>query len=104
MAILYVFTANDPNNVGHYPPSFVSNAQATKLADYITQNGTTGPSSTQLVFADESALNAFLAEYTITDAGLLADIASWKSAHGITYSSNYYSLPDAGITTPGVIV
>jgi|LakMenE18May11ns_1017448.scaffolds.fasta_scaffold9823533_3 hypothetical protein len=101
MAILYTLTISDPNNAGYFPPSFLqSGTQGEKLSQYLLtksvlrdEGGVYG-----LIFGSESDLNAWLSEYSITDTALKAELATWKSTHGVSYTSNYYSLPSAGIT------
>jgi hypothetical protein len=59
------------------------------------------------MFANRAQLDAFLAEHTLTDAGLLADIASWKSAHNVSYSNKFYYtidiIPSDGLNPTGII-
>lgn len=103
MAIFYTFNAIDPNEVGPWPPSIVASSWLAGLLDYFKKNASLTPNGTLLVFADETALNSFLNTYRLTDSTLLADLASWKSAHNIQYITNYYSIPSAGISTPGIV-
>jgi hypothetical protein len=108
MAVLYVFTVNDPNSAGIYPPSLVSSSYlsniSTSIAPYqISESITSTSQLTTAIFPDETTLNTWLAANTLTDAGLLADLASWKSAHGVSYSSAYYQLSLATGITSGPI-
>jgi hypothetical protein len=100
MAIYYVFKINDPNNAGAFPPSVASSSWYSNLSSYLKSYSVGGSS---LVFNNETELNVFLSTHTLTDAGLIADVEAWKSAHNVSYSNYFYTLPDAGITTPGVI-
>lgn len=98
MAILYVFKVNDPNNAGGFPPSVVSSSWFAGLTSYMNSNEiAASQNSNVLLFDDETALNSFLNSYRLTDSALLADIASWKSAHGVSYSNQYFTLTNAGI-------
>ena len=103
MAILYTFQILDPNEVGPWPPSVLSSTWLTSLSDYFKKNASLTPTGALMIFADETGLNNFLNTYRCTDSALLADIATWKSAHGVEYHTNYYTLPDAGITTAGIV-
>ena len=99
MAILYVFTVNDPNNAGGFPPSVVASDWFTSLNEYNEKHEiASAMNSTTLLFADETALNTYLSTYRCTDPSLQADLASWKSAHGVSYSSQYFTLTSAGIS------
>jgi len=104
MAILYVFTAKDPNNAGLFPPSVVESAWLKSLNEYNNENEfAVSANHTIILFNDESALNSYIATYRCTDPSLLADIASWKSAHGVSYSSQYFTLTSAGISPSPII-
>ena len=104
MAILYVFTVNDPNNAGPFPPSVASSSWFASLNDYNTKHALSiSQTNTTLLFADETALNTYLSAHRCTDAGLLADIASWKSAHGVSYTNQYFTLTSAGISPDPII-
>ena len=104
MAILYVFKTNDPNNVGPFPPSVVESSWLINLTTWLDNNKlTTSKSSHSVVFADEAELNAFLNTYRCTDSVILSDIAAWKSAHGVSYSTQYFTLADAGVSTSPIV-
>jgi len=100
MAILYVFKANDPNNAGGFPPSVVSSSWFTNLNNEMNKNGL---NSSSILFDSETELNTWLSTYRLTDADLLSDIATWKSAHGVSYSNKYYSLNDASVSVNGIL-
>ena len=108
MAILYVFTVNDPNDAGGFPPSVTESAWWTSITDYWTLNCLVDwqyNSKAVIIFSDQAALTAYISEYKLTDSGLIADIATWKAAHGVSYSSVYYTLTNADITpTPTPVV
>lgn len=100
MAILYVFKVNDPNGVGPVPPTVASSAWFTGLQEYFQKNQiASNPGVSDVcLFANESELNAFISAHTLTDASLLADVSAWKSAHDVSYSHQYYTLTNAGIS------
>lgn len=106
MAILYVFTLNDPNNAGEYPPSIYNSAWSIKTGAYMADNNVVavkqGTSTVNVLqFADVTALNSWLSEYTLTDPELISDINAWKSAHGVSYQSYYFdSANSTAITGP----
>ena len=106
MAIIYIFTLNDPNNAGTYPPSIPGSEYANKIESYMLENNigsvSQGTSTTNVLqFADINALNSWLAEYTLTDASLISDINAWKTAHGVSYQSYYFDSADStAITGP----
>lgn len=105
MAILYTFTTNDPNNVGPFPPSVIDSDWFKSITAFHNSNNISAESSRtiSIIFENETAVNSYLSTYTCVDAGLIADINTWKSAHGVSFTSNFYSLPDAGITTPSIL-
>jgi len=104
MAILYVFKTNDPNNVGVYPPSVTASDWFVRLKSFFDKNQISSTEySNSLLFANETELNTFLNTYRCTDSTLLADIAAWKSAHGVSYSSQYFTLTDAGVSTSPIV-
>ncbi len=105
MAILYVFSANDPNSAGVYPPSVVSSEWFTRVTNYYAANsigGNNGPVA--ILFNDETALSAFLSEYRLTDASLVSDVNAWKTAHSVTYNTQYFALSNASISTPTPVI
>jgi hypothetical protein len=104
MAILYVFTVNDPNNAGAFPPSVTASSWGTNTNAWFQKNQIAGSENSNVVlFADETALNAFLSTHTLADPGLLADITSWKSTHGVSYSSQYFTLTSAEISPTSIV-
>ena len=104
MAIFYVFTVNDPNKVGHFPPSVLASTWYDNLLAYVRDHNLAGGANAHgILFADETALNNYLTTYKCTDAGLLADISAWKSAHNVSYSSQYFALTDASVSVTPII-
>lgn len=104
MAILYNFKVVNSSNADSFPPSVANYEQWNKLIEYLTiqsfpidQLG-----SFAIIFLNESDLETFLSTYTITDQGLLEDLNTWKTAHGISYISNYYELINTEISYPAI--
>ena len=102
MAILYVFRVNDPSGAGAFPPSLLDTEWNHNLTSYVEKNAIGGTGGINaFIFADASALNNWISTYKLTDSSLLADVAAWKSAHGISYTHEYYDLSaDGGSFTP----
>jgi len=95
MSVLYIFKMNDPNNVGIFPPSIFASEWVRKLNTYFDNNNITpariGTSRIDILeFNDLTALNSWLAEYTLTDASLISDLNTWKSTHGVSFQSYYF--------------
>ena len=104
MTILYVFKINDPNDAGSFPPSVLASAWFTNLLSYMKNNEVAGSKNSNiLLFADETALNSFFDAHRCTDSALLADITAWKSAHGVSYSNQYFTLTNAGVSPTPII-
>ena len=104
MAILYVFKTIDPNDVGAFPPSILTSSWFTGITQWFDNNQlASAKNNTVVLFDNETELNAFLSAHTLSDAGLLADVAAWKSAHGVSYSSQYFTLTSAGISPTPII-
>jgi len=105
MAILYVFTVDDPTNAGLFPPSVAASDWFNSLNEYNRQHALAmGERNVTMLFADETALNTYLSTYRCTDADLIADLASWKSAHGVSYISQYFTLTSAGISPTPIML
>jgi len=101
MAIMYVLTISDPTNVGPFPASVVNSdwyTNITNLAFFTAIGGNPGYTFT-FIFEDQPTLDAWLADNTITDPGLLYDIGQWKYNCQVSYSNKFYTLPEInGIT------
>ena len=108
MAILYVFTINNPNpeSVADFPPSVLASDWLVNLQKYFSRYAIGGyNANAAVIFEDQTALNSFINEYKLSDASLLSDISTWKSTYGITYTTKYYTVTEANITpTPDPIV
>ena len=100
MAILYVFTVNDPNKVGIFPPSVMSSSWYEMLIHELQNRGLT---DNAIIFDNETELNAWVSEFACTDATLLADINTWKTEYGVTYLNKFYNLDNTTVSTSGII-
>jgi hypothetical protein len=115
MAILYVFSVTDPNDVGPFPPSVMASSWNKSIQEHIVSHAagnteifsmTVLDDSSNYVaffFNDEDEFSSFMSSHTITDASLLADIDAWKIAHSITYDYKIYSITDTGASTPKIV-
>ena len=92
MKILFKFSFTDPNNVGIWPPSIVNSSWLSGIQSWLQANET---GIGAVIFDDQTALTNWLNTYRLTDATLLADLAAWKTAHNITFTSSYYELTDS---------
>ena len=97
MAILYVFTIKDPNNVGAFPPTVTASEWFKKIGKFHIDNSFAVPQQTgaNIIFNSISDLNNYFNEYKLTDPDLIADINLWKSAHGVSYHFQYFMLESA---------
>jgi len=84
MAIIYEFKIIDPNDVGAFPPSVLA-------SDWFNGfRSSTNDLGVGTVFVNREALDTWLSANTLTDPSLLADIATWKSTHNISYVHTFY--------------
>jgi hypothetical protein len=100
MAILYVFTVDDPNMVGIFPPSVMSSSWYEKLVRDFQNKGLTMNAK---IFDNETELNAWMSEFACTDANLLSDLNDWKTAHGVSYNNKFYSLDSTTVSAIGIL-
>lgn len=100
MAILYVFSVNDPNKVGIFPPSVMSSSWLENLTFELQNRGLT---NNAIIFDNETELNAWLSEFACTDATLLSDIETWKREYGVTYSNKFYNLGSTTVSASGIL-
>ncbi len=102
MSILYIFKTIDPNNAGIFPPSVTASSWYAGLFAYFTKNDISAATHVvALSFNDATELNGFLSTYTLRDSALLADISAWKSAHGVSYTTQIFNLTnDSSDYTP----
>jgi len=105
MAIIYVFSVNNPNNVSILPPSVEGSAWISNLDNWLSENNICKDINGGFIakFDNEDTLNSFLSTHKCVDSALLADINLWKSAHGVSYSSQYFTLTDANISSTPII-
>jgi len=101
MAVIYTFTVNDPNNVGPFPPSVTGSAWASSVMTFLEANAANKGNVAIITFADTDAANSFVSTYALTDPTLLADIAAWKSAHSVSYTTSWSI--ETPISLPSVI-
>ena len=99
MAILYVFTVNDTQNSGPFPPEIVNSDWFTNITNYANffSLGGTVSYSWSFVFDSESDLNDWLTNFSLTDVSLLSSIEKWKVDHRVEYSHKFYSLPELNL-------
>ena len=107
MSILYTFQVVNPNNVAPFPPSVTSSDWNTSLQTYWATHEIPSidlADTKFIIFKDAAELTAFSDELRLTDATLLADIAAWKTAHGVDYITKYYDVTEStSITVPKVV-
>ena len=66
-----------------------------KLMKYYADHGLTGAAN-WIIFSNDDEYNSWVNEYKLTDGSLLADIEVWKSAHGVSYSTQIFNLSEHG--------
>lgn len=98
--ILYMLKINSTPGVELYPPSFNGSDWLNKLTTYFNTNNINPAKNGStlynvLNFNDLTSLNNWLAEYSLTDPTLLADLEEWKAAHGVSFQSYYFDTADA---------
>lgn len=106
MPILYVFNVVNPSLVTPFPPTVEKSKWFEDLVKYHSIHaiaGVTDSGSALLLFSNQDEVNNYLDQYRLTDANLIADINLWKQTHKITYSSYFYTLTDANITSMPII-
>jgi len=103
MAILYVLTINDPNNVGPFPPEILNgnwyNNTFLNITNFQSIGGNTGYTYAW-VFPDLATLNAWVSNNKPTDPDDIATLANWQT-FGVQYQSTFYEIPS--ITAQGLI-
>jgi len=105
--ILHIFTITAPTDVNPFPPSVVASGWSERLSAGASANGgyipVSGSSKTLFVWNSEEELTNFVNTYRLADATLISDLDAWKAAHGITFTTVYYTVSGSDITTPGVV-
>jgi len=107
MAILYILEMNHPNDVTAFPPSIVSSEWLTNLNNYYQSKTDSELFGALIRFSDRTELDTFLTNHTLRDAGLLADLNSWKTAHNVSFNNKFYytidSVPPDGTDPTGLL-
>jgi len=94
--IIYGIYVTDPNKVGIIPPNVAATDWAQNFGAYFTANGfNKGDGNQILIFANQTALNSWLAEYTLTDSALNADIVVWRNTHAVTVNVWCYDIENS---------
>jgi hypothetical protein len=95
MAVMYVFSVNDPQNAGAFPATVMASDWYAAFMNYAAFNSLGGNSSYvwSFVFDNSKDLDTWLTTYAITDSQLLADLYAWCVDHGVEYSHKCYELP-----------
>jgi len=101
MAILFMFTYTDPQNVGPFPPSVEASdwfksvvaSDQSKTIPYSYTN-TADPNTAIFLFPDQAEFDKYLS-LKCTDPALLADIEAWKSTYNVSYTSTAYNYDTA---------
>jgi len=104
MAILYTIYINNPNTtnentIANWPPQIEASdwyAQLHSKTFYLNtkeQFNTTKKGIRILMFSDSTEFESWVNTNRLTDTDLIAAINEWKSAHGISYTEEFYELP-----------
>ena len=100
MIICGIYVTN-PNKVDFIPPNVAATEWAQNFGTYVAEHAfNRGDGNQILVFADQTALNSWLAEYTLTDAALNADIVTWRNTHSVTVNVWCYDIENSTPKTP----
>lgn len=115
MAILHIFSIENPTNVESFPPSVMDSQWFSDLAAYVYENSfeyielsdalkqsalTSGDGTFGIFFFEnEETYAEFIAKYKITDPVLLSDIETWKMAHNINYGHKKYIVSETDSST-----
>lgn len=98
MAILYYFNPDVPDGIDMFPPSVMKSDWYASITADTQRLNIGGGWLTVIIFANLTELNNYLDKNRLTDPALLADVAAWKNAHNITYTTSYFNLDNANIT------
>jgi hypothetical protein len=99
--IIYGIYITDPNKVGIFPPNVGTSEWGQNFGAYFASNGfNKGDGNQILVFSNQTALNTWLAEYTLTDAALNADIVTWRDTHSVAVNVWCYDIENSTTKTP----
>ena len=109
--IVHIFKITGPIDVSPFPPSVIASGWANKLSEGAISNGsfvqttnteTHSETKTLLIWDSEEELTNFVNTNKLADAALISDLNEWKAAHGISFTTEYYTVSDS-ITIPGVV-
>ena len=100
--IIYGIYVTDPNNVGIFPPNVIATEWIQNFVAYFVTHGFADPGGKDqiLVFANQTELTSWLAEYTLTDAALNADIVTWRNTHSVAVNVWCYDIENSTPKTP----
>jgi|LakMenE01Jun11ns_1017448.scaffolds.fasta_scaffold9478437_2 hypothetical protein len=109
--IVHIFKVTGPIDVDSFPPSVASSGWVDQLSVGAKSNGSFEISSntetlyelkTVIVWNSEEEMTNFINTYKLTDATLISDLNSWKAAHGISYTTEYFTSENLTVI-PGVV-
>jgi hypothetical protein len=109
--ILHIFKATAPIDVSPFPPSVITSGWVERLTDGANSNGafdrvinteTQSETTTVLIWNSEEELTNYVNTHRLADAALISDLDTWKAAHGISFTTEYYTV-SGDITIPGVV-
>ena len=104
MAILHTIYTSNPNTtaenaIANWPPQIEASdwyARIHSKTFYLNatdQINTTKKGIRILMFRDTAEFESWTNANRLTDTDLIAAIDEWKSAHGISYTEEFYELP-----------
>jgi hypothetical protein len=109
--ILHIFKITGPIDVDSFPPSVIASGWVDRLTESAISNGsfvrttnteTQSETRTVIVWNSEEEMTNFINTYKLTDATLISDLNSWKAAHGISYTTEYFTSENLTVI-PGVV-
>jgi len=98
MAILYRIIANNPNKdtIENWPPQIKESDRYTQLT---LKMHDTSLGAREAFFPDVTAFETWVNANRLTDSELIAVFNEWKSTHSISFTEEFYEIPNY---TPGV--
>ena len=109
--IVHIFKITGPIDVPAFPPSVITSGWVERLSDSAKANGcfdkitnteTHSETETVLVWNSEEEMTNYINTYKLTDATLISDLNSWKAAHGISFTTEYFTSDNLTVI-PGVV-
>jgi len=99
---MYVLTINDPQGAGAFNNDILASDWYANISNYASFTSIAGLTTYVWSFIFDSAddLNAWVADYGLTDPDLLNSIQKWSIDHGVEYTHKFYTLPE--ITQQGL--